>query len=93
MISIQYYFTVIILPRSNYVKCLQLFTLRCKSYPEFTDYRQVVYGTVYWEGTYESAKNFDTIIFSAGKIGYQVEVAPADLEKVIRVSYAPIIEG
>ena len=42
---------------------------------------------------HESAKNFDTIIFSAGKIGYQVEVAPADLEKVIRVSYAPIIEG
>lgn len=42
---------------------------------------------------HESAKNFDTIIFSAGKIGYQVEVALADLEKVIRVSYAPIIEG
>ena len=30
-----------------------------------------------------SAEAFDTIIFSAGKIGYQVEVAPGDLEKVI----------
>ena len=31
-----------------------------------------------------SAKNFDTIIFSAGKIGYQVEVTLEDLSKVIR---------
>lgn len=32
----------------------------------------------------ESAKNFDTIIFSGGKIGYQVEVSLSDLSKVIR---------
>lgn len=38
-----------------------------------------------------SALNFDTIIFSAGKIGYQVEVAPNDLEKIIRVEFANII--
>ena len=32
----------------------------------------------------ESAKNFDTIIFSGGKIGYQVQVSLEDLSKVIR---------
>ena len=31
-----------------------------------------------------SAKNFDTIIFSAGKIGYQVELSLDDLKKVIQ---------
>lgn len=35
-----------------------------------------------------TAKNFDTIIFSAGKIGYQVEVKNSDLEKVIKINYA-----
>lgn len=39
----------------------------------------------------ESAKNFDTVIFSAGKIGYQVELAPSDLEKIIRLSYCDIV--
>ena len=34
----------------------------------------------------KSAENFDTIIFSAGKIGYQVEVSLNDLSKVIRFS-------
>ena len=38
-----------------------------------------------------SALNFDTIIFSAGKIGYQVEVTPNDLEKIIRIEFANII--
>ncbi len=32
----------------------------------------------------ESAKNFDTIIFSAGKIGYQVETSLDDLSKIIK---------
>ncbi len=32
----------------------------------------------------ESAREWDTIIFSAGKIGYQVEVSLENLEKVIR---------
>lgn len=40
---------------------------------------------------HESAKNFETIFFSAGKIGYQVEVASSDLEKVIRITYGDII--
>lgn len=31
-----------------------------------------------------SANNFETIIFSGGKIGYQVEISLIDLEKVIR---------
>ena len=40
---------------------------------------------------HESAAAQETIIFSAGKIGYQVELAPAGLEKVIRLSYADLI--
>lgn len=40
---------------------------------------------------HESAKNFETIIFSAGKIGYQVEVSPTDLAKVIEYTFADII--
>lgn len=39
-----------------------------------------------------SAEHFDTIIFSAGKIGYQVEVSLADLSKVIRFDLADIAE-
>lgn len=41
----------------------------------------------------ESATNFETIIFSAGKIGYQVEISLEELKKVIRYSLADIIEG
>ena len=37
-----------------------------------------------------SAKDLDTIIFSAGKIGYQVEVSLADLKKVIRFELADL---
>lgn len=37
-----------------------------------------------------SAKNFDTIIFSAGKIGYQVEMSLNDLGKIIRFKLAGI---
>lgn len=40
----------------------------------------------------ETAKNYETIMFSAGKIGYQLEMNPADLEKVIRFEYADITE-
>lgn len=40
----------------------------------------------------ETAKNYETIMFSAGKIGYQVEMNPADLQKVIRFEYANITE-
>lgn len=37
-----------------------------------------------------SAKNFDTIIFSAGKVGYQVELSLKDLKKVINFEIADI---
>ena len=37
-----------------------------------------------------SAREQETICVSAGKIGYQVEPAPADLEKMIRLTYADI---
>lgn len=38
----------------------------------------------------ESAAGFPTIIFSAGKIGYQVEVSPDELKKVIRFTFAAL---
>lgn len=38
----------------------------------------------------ESALGFDTIFFSAGKVGFQVELAPRDLEKIIRVDWEDI---
>ena len=37
-----------------------------------------------------SAQNFDTIIFSAGRIGYQVQVAVSDLSKIIPLVFADI---
>jgi len=40
----------------------------------------------------ESAKNSDTIVFSAGRIGYQVEITLKDLESVIRLNIADIVE-
>ena len=41
---------------------------------------------------HETAKAQDTIIFSAGKIGYQVEVSPNELAKVIRFTFADLIK-
>lgn len=38
-----------------------------------------------------SAQNFETIIFSAGKIGYQIETSLENLKKVIPYSLANII--
>ena len=37
-----------------------------------------------------SAEAFDTIIFSAGKIGAQVELAPAALAELVGCSFAPV---
>ena len=39
-----------------------------------------------------SAENYGRVIFSAGKIGYQVEVSLEDLKKVIRYQLAEIAE-
>ena len=40
---------------------------------------------------HQTAKDFDTIVFSAGKIGYQVELNAKDLEKMIRLTYNDVI--
>lgn len=40
---------------------------------------------------HNSANDFATIIFSAGKIGYQVETAPAALQKLLNCTFADII--
>lgn len=40
----------------------------------------------------DSAKNFDTIIYSAGKIGYQVETTTDDLKKIIRFDFASLTD-
>lgn len=40
----------------------------------------------------ETAELFDTIMVSAGKIGYQIELAPDDLKKVCPLEFADISE-
>ena len=40
---------------------------------------------------HQSAETLETMIFSAGKIGYQVELAPADLQKLTRCTFADVI--
>ena len=40
---------------------------------------------------HENAQEQETIFFSAGKIGYQVEVSPQDLNKVISYEYGDIV--
>lgn len=39
-----------------------------------------------------SARNFEKIYFSAGKVGMQVLVARSDFEKMIRLEYAEVTE-
>lgn len=39
---------------------------------------------------HETAKAYETIFFSAGKVGYQVEVKPDDLAKIIRFDYSDV---
>ena len=40
-----------------------------------------------------SGKVLDKIIFSGGKIGYQIEMNPKDLDKVLRINYYLITRG
>ncbi len=40
---------------------------------------------------HESASGYDRIFVSAGKVGFQVEVAPGDLEKVVGFKAADLI--
>lgn len=39
-----------------------------------------------------SAQNVPKMLFSGGRIGFQVEVAPSDLEKVVPIRYVDIVE-
>lgn len=39
---------------------------------------------------HETAGNFETIMFSAGKIGFQIQMKPDDLSKIIRFTYGDI---
>lgn len=41
----------------------------------------------------EEALKLDKIVFSGGKIGLQIEMAPKDLEKVIKVKFEDVIKG
>ncbi len=41
---------------------------------------------------HQTAGDFDTIMFSGGKIGYQVETSVNDLKKVIRFELADIAD-
>ena len=41
---------------------------------------------------HQTAADFDTIMFSGGKIGYQVETSLNDLKKVIRFELADIAD-
>ncbi len=39
----------------------------------------------------KTAANFDTVMFSAGKIGYQIEIPISELGKIIRFTLADIV--
>ena len=41
---------------------------------------------------HETAQDFETIIFSGGKIGYQVQISLENLSKVIRFSLGDICD-
>ncbi len=41
---------------------------------------------------HETAKNFDKIFFSAGKIGYQIEISVSDIDKIIKYQFADVAE-
>ena len=42
---------------------------------------------------HETAKDYENVFVSAGKVGYQIELAPEDLRSVVAVcSYADLIK-
>ncbi len=41
---------------------------------------------------HESARAFDAILFSAGRIGAQVEVSPEDLKRMVNYRFADLIK-
>lgn len=42
---------------------------------------------------HESAKDFESIYVSAGKLGHQIEINPIDLQKVVNAEFADISIG
>lgn len=40
---------------------------------------------------HKSAADYNTILFSGGKIGFQVEVSPEDLKKVVNCEIADLV--
>ncbi|MBQ1310865.1 MAG: Cys-tRNA(Pro) deacylase [Blautia sp.] len=42
---------------------------------------------------HETAEKYETIIFSAGRVGYQVELSPKDLAKAIPVQFTDIVKA
>ena len=40
----------------------------------------------------KTAMQYNTIYISAGKIGYQVEISPSDLQKIITISFDNIVK-
>lgn len=41
---------------------------------------------------HKTAVNYESIYISAGKVGYQVELSPSDLQKVIDISFEDIVK-
>ena len=41
---------------------------------------------------HETAEGLDRIFVSAGKVGYQIELAPADLAKAVRPGFADLVK-
>lgn len=41
---------------------------------------------------HETAKHYDKIFVSAGKVGYQIELSPQDLTNVVRCDFADLTE-
>ncbi len=41
---------------------------------------------------HKTAQNYPKIFFSAGKIGYQIEISVSDIEKIIKYQFADVAE-
>ncbi|MCR5203204.1 MAG: Cys-tRNA(Pro) deacylase [Lachnospiraceae bacterium] len=41
---------------------------------------------------HETARDYDTVFVSAGKVGYQIELSPEDLKNVTGLKYADIVD-
>lgn len=42
---------------------------------------------------HETAQSFDTIIYSGGKVGFQVETSPKELESIVKLQYVDIVKS